>query len=157
MKWTSTIKGIATFFFAVSVIGSLIIGFSVMKTSALLGIGIIVGGILVSVLAVGGVMILCEISENIYYMRMSLGGNSEYFSSSGSSLKYQKEKVSDGSWVCNCGARNNSGSQFCKSCGKERKAVSGNSSSKTTTWVCPKCGKSNPNSSRVCKDCSYEK
>ena len=156
MKWTSTIKGLTTTILVISIIGICIAGFSIMGSSVILGVGIIIVGSLVSVLSVGGVMVLCEISENIYYTSVSIEKGSDG-SLAYAELKRQKETLSDGSWVCNCGTRNNATAKFCKSCGKERKVLYEHNSSKVSTWTCPECGKTNPNSSRICKDCSYEK
>lgn len=155
MKWTATIKGITTFFLVIMIIGACIAGFAVMNESGALGFGIICGGILISIISVGLVMVLCEISENIYYIRSNIERNAASITNS-TELKRQRETVADGSWVCNCGARNKAESRFCRSCGKENTSSPVNRPS-VSVWRCPECGKTNPNSSRVCKDCGYNK
>ena len=158
MKWTTSIKGITTLFLVLMIIGVLVYGFSVMDVSPTLGVVIMCVGTLLSILSVGLIMVLCEISENLYYIRSNMGKGSGILSAA-SELKRQRDTVSDGSWVCNCGTRNMSTSRFCKSCGKEKSTLSApvSAPNKSSIWICPECGKSNPNSCRVCKDCGYNK
>ena len=85
MKWTTSIKGITTLFLVLMIIGVLVYGFSVMDVSPTLGVVIMCVGTLLSILSVGLIMVLCEISENLYYIRSNMGkGSSGSFDSSDS-------------------------------------------------------------------------
>lgn len=111
MKWTTTIKDLTTLVFIIMVIASLGLGMAVSGTSMVVAVAIIGGGILISILSVGLIMVFCEISANIYYIKANLDDIK---------TRSQKEIVDDGSWVCNCGTRNRQAAQFCKSCGKKK-------------------------------------
>lgn len=176
MFWTNLIKGVCKIFLVLSIIGSVIggIAFADMADNVLIGIGLIIIGVVISFLSISGIMMICEISENVYEIKYKMSNNPEHISYQQPSVSpvrsiqepnnekkkniTSKKAVEDTSaknvsdWVCSCGTRNYN--IYCKKCGKKRPD---SFVPKQGSWECPECGMNNPNSSRVCKDCGYQK
>ena len=179
MFWTNLIKGVCKIFLVLSIIGSVIggIAFADMADNVLIGAGIIIIGIVISFLSIAGIMMICEISENVYEIKYKMSNNSEHTSHTSYQQSYassvrsmpepsneKKKKITSeksaedtsaknvSDWVCSCGTRNYN--IYCKKCGKKRPD---SFVPKQGSWECPECGMNNPNSSRICKDCGYQK
>ncbi len=74
MFWTNLVKGIGKALVVLGVIGSIIMGIAAGKAadSGLLGFLAIIIGIVVSFISVSGIMMICEISQNVYETKTQL-------------------------------------------------------------------------------------
>ena len=122
MFWTNLIKGVCKIFLVLLIIGSVIGG--IASGDFLIGILIIVGGIVVSFLLVSGMMMMCEISENVYEIRLNSRSSSNHSSLIKSYSNAPDSFVPEstqGSWKCpKCGKSNSNSSRVCKDCGYQK-------------------------------------
>lgn len=70
MFWTKLIKGLATIFMIIMIIGSVVTGLSMMNAvDDMMGFVIIIGGVVLSIISVAAIMMVCEVSLNIGAIR----------------------------------------------------------------------------------------
>lgn len=178
MFWTKLIKGLATIFMIIMIIGSVVTGLAMMNAvDDMMGFVIIIGGVVLSIISVAAIMMVCEVSLNIGAIRKMMEAqmgvtknfgnvpNGGYYPNMPNMQPFQNpqpapmpfepapapmpEPDENDTWVCECGEENFFKSNFCKRCGAKKTL--------DKVWICKKCGKSNPNSSTVCKDCGTYK
>lgn len=121
LKWTSITRVICTVYLLVSILiglwaGGYLVDWDDMSNfdlTDLIGLIIMCVSIGGSVLSVSLVMVLVEMSENIYGVREKL--------SSIDNKNHSISKYNDNSWVCTCGKRNES--KFCGKCGKNKDEI----------------------------------
>ena len=77
MFWTNLVKTMAKILLVVMLIATFISFVSVVKYNAASGLFTLYAGIIGSVAAVSGIMMACEISENICAIKNHLTGNTE--------------------------------------------------------------------------------
>lgn len=77
MKWTKFTKGIFKIILTIVVIASSIVGIALLAEGQFaFGIILLFGGVITSLISFSIVMVLCEISDNLYNLRKSLSGDS---------------------------------------------------------------------------------
>lgn len=70
MFWTKLIKGLATIFMIIMIIGSVVTGLAMMNAvDDMMGFVIIIGGVVLSIISVAAIMMVCEVSLNIGAIR----------------------------------------------------------------------------------------
>ena len=124
MFWTDFVRKICTAFIILAIIASVIGGIICFEESILLGLGIMVGGVFVSLLSISGVMVICEISDNVYEIRLNSRSSSNHSSLIKSYSNAPDSFVPEstqGSWKCpKCGKSNSNSSRVCKDCGYQK-------------------------------------
>ncbi len=146
MFWTKLIKGLATIFMIIMIIGSVVTGLAIMNTADDgLGLAVIVGGVILSVISVAAIMMVCEVSLNIGAIRKMMeaqmgvpknygnvpnGGyypNMQNMQNMPNMQPFQNpqpasmpEPDENDTWVCECGEENLFKSNFCKRCGARK-------------------------------------
>ena len=130
MWWTVSIKSVAYVILILGIIGSIICALKYIEDSeTLAAVLIAAGGIGCTFLSVGGIMMICEISENIYEINL-----------------VSQEKMEDTS---------NSSGAAQKSYSLDRMAAERNITD--DKWKCPNCGRLNKKTDMTCKDCGTSK
>lgn len=169
MFWTNWVRGVSKLLMALLIIASVVGGLILCyATTFFIGFIVIVLGVLISINTISMVMMMSEISTNIYALRVLLSKNKSGFTTENLNLSAEtNQSVSDiqpkvysnntEQWICNCGTRNAGTSKYCKNCGKSRTPFSTSVKVKPNdSWVC-KCGKRNPNSAEFCESCKRRK
>ena len=181
MFWTKLIKGLATIFMIIMIIGSVATGLLFMnEVGDMLGFVIIIGGVVLSIISVAAIMMVCEMSLNIgaikkmmeaqmgvpknfgnvpnggYYPNMQNMPNMQPFQNP------QPAPMPFEPAPAPMPEPDENDTWVCE-CGEENFFKSnfckrcGAKKTLDKVWICKKCGKSNPNSSTVCKDCGTYK
>lgn len=184
MFWTKLIKGLATIFMIIMIIGSVIVGLFIMDTADDgLGLAVIVGGVICSVISVAAIMMVCEVSLNIGAIRKMMeaqmgvpknfgnvpnGGyypNMQNMQNMPNMQPFQNPQPAPMPFEpapAPMPEPDENDTWVCE-CGEENFFKSnfckrcGAKKTLDKVWICKKCGKSNPNSATVCKDCGTYK
>lgn len=181
MFWTKLIKGLATIFMIIMIIGSVVTGLAMMNAvDDMMGFVIIIGGVVLSIISVAAIMMVCEVSLNIgairkmmeaqmgvpknfgnvpnggYYPNMQNMPNMQPFQN------HQPAPMPFEPAPAPMPEPDENDTWVCE-CGEENLFKSnfckrcGAKKTLDKVWICKKCGKSNPNSATVCKDCGTYK
>lgn len=127
MNWTNLLKSWCKGIVILGIIVFVIAGIGCFKEDqVILGLLLIIGGTLGSMLSVAAVMIFCEMAENMNFVarvaeqfsEMAEGHALGHTSTSSHSSNSDLSSNSNG-WKCeNCGAHNKSNAQHCSHCGE---------------------------------------
>lgn len=149
MFWTKLIKGLATIFMIIMIIGSVVTGLAMMNAvDDMMGFVIIIGGVVLSIISVAAIMMVCEVSLNIGAIRKMMEAqmgvpknfgnvpNGGYYPNMQNMQPFQNpqpapmpfepapapmpEPDENDTWVCECGEENFFKSNFCKRCGARK-------------------------------------
>ena len=71
-SWVSLLRGTAYIIMIAGILASLIVGFSMLKRTPLMGIAVLIIGILVSVISVAGLMVFLDMASDISKIRQLL-------------------------------------------------------------------------------------
>lgn len=74
-SWVSLLRGCAYFIMIAGILASLIIGFSMMKRTPLVGIAVLIIGILVSLLSVAGLMVFLDMASDLSKIQQHIERN----------------------------------------------------------------------------------
>ncbi len=184
MFWTKLIKGLATIFMIIMIIGSVVTGLAMMNAvDDMMGFVIIIGGVVLSIISVAAIMMVCEVSLNIGAIRKMMEAqmgvpknfgnvlNSGYYPNMQNMQNmpnmqpFQNPQPAPMPFEpapAPMPEPDENDTWVCE-CGEENLFKSnfckrcGAKKTLDKVWICKKCGKSNPNSSTVCKDCGTYK
>ena len=121
MFWTKLTKNICMIVLIAGAIAIVISAISSMKYSFISGLSSLVRNSFDAFLTAAGVMILCEISENVHEMRKKFTGtaadDSNPFGAAATGTSAPASSAAE--WTCECGATNKG--EFCAKCGKPKK------------------------------------
>lgn len=146
MFWTKLIKGLATIFMIIMIIGSVVTGLAMMNAvDDMMGFVIIIGGVVLSIISVAAIMMVCEVSLNIGAIKKMMEAqmgvpknfgnvpNGGYYPNMQPFQNPQPapmpfapapapmpEPDENDTWVCECGEENLFKSNFCKRCGARK-------------------------------------
>lgn len=119
MFWTKLTKNICMIVLIAGAIAIVVSAITSMKYSFISGLTSLVRNSFDAFLGVAGVMILCEISENIHEMRKKLTGTVADDSAPFGATAVSSSAPAADTWTCECGAVNKG--EFCAKCGKAKK------------------------------------
>ncbi|MBP3242251.1 MAG: hypothetical protein J6L99_00170 [Ruminococcus sp.] len=123
MFWTKLTKNICMIVLIAGAIAIVISAISSMKYSFISGLTSLVRNSFEAFLTAAGVMILCEISENIHEMRKKITGtaadDSNPFGAPAATASSTTAAPAADTWTCECGTTNKG--EFCAKCGKPKK------------------------------------
>ena len=181
MFWTKLIKGLATIFMIIMIIGSVVTGLAMMNAvDDMMGFVIIIGGVVLSIISVAAIMMVCEVSLNIGAIRKMMeaqmgvpknfgnvpnGGYYPNMQNMPNMQPFQNPQPAPMPFEpapAPMPEPDENDTWVCE-CGEENLFKSnfckrcGAKKTLDKVWICKKCGKSNPNSSTVCKDCGTYK
>ena len=118
MFWTKFTRIVCKISLWLGIIASIIVGIAFADSTDGISLFLLIIGPIVSFLSVSLVMMICEISENLYELKNKVKSISSQ--TKPMTQSYSNGSASNKSWVCKCGARNSSATKFCKSCGRTK-------------------------------------
>lgn len=165
MFWTHWVRGICKVLMVIEIIASIVVGSFLIDEAShgpddyiFIGIVVMIVGVLIAITSNALIMMISEISVNIYELKQMQNGNkNESIRTVSSQAKQPSE-----SWVCNCGARNSNDSKVCSKCGKTKDGTPSHTYShvrptSSNYWYCKKCGTKNDFGASFCKNCGEYK